>query len=140
MRHYEPQERLTIAREVFERIRAGEKVSVACDREGISWSTLWAWKDEDPQLQREYKAAQSAAALLHAEKAEQAAETAKPETVQVARLQVDTHKWIASVKDRDTYGDKLQKDVTVNIAQLHLEALKAPRATAKLLTDATDAE
>ena len=51
------------------------------------------------------------------------ADEATPDTVQVARLQVDTHKWRAKTANPKQYGDKV--DLTSAGARIGLEELVA---------------
>lgn len=118
-------DRAAIVAAVCERIAGGAKVSVACEKEGISWKALWNWKEENDAFQQQYRRAQRAAALLHVEQAVREAEAATPETVQVAKLRTDLHLRLAGMKDREEYGERQAQKVQVNIAQLHIEALKA---------------
>ena len=48
--------------------------------------------------------------------------------VNKARLQVDTRKWMAGKLDPENYGDTAKTQVTVNLGDLHLQALKHMKA------------
>jgi hypothetical protein len=45
--------------------------------------------------------------------------------VQQARLQIETRRWLASIFNREEFLEKQQHEVTLNIGQLHLAALRA---------------
>jgi len=45
--------------------------------------------------------------------------------VQQARLQIDTRRWLASIFNREEFSEKQQHEVTLDIGQLHLAALRA---------------
>lgn len=43
-------DRAAVMRMVCERIAQGERVHAACAAEGIRWSTLWVWKQNEPEF------------------------------------------------------------------------------------------
>lgn len=85
------------------------------------------WLREDPQRAERLLQARARAASSLAEQSLVIADSATPEGVQVARLQVDVRKWLASKYDPNTFGDK-QAAVEINIGQLHVDALRKVNA------------
>jgi hypothetical protein len=59
--------------------------------------------------------------------ADQADETSNG-SVNKARLQVDTRKWMASKLDPENYGDTAKTQVNISLGDLHLQALKHMKA------------
>lgn len=52
------------------------------------------------------------------------ADTTAPEDVQVAKLRIDTRKWLASKWNRGTYGDDKGALVNININNMHANSLR----------------
>lgn len=52
------------------------------------------------------------------------ADSATPETATVARLQVDTRRWLASKWNSQQYGDKQAPLVNITLTDLHLNSLR----------------
>jgi hypothetical protein len=59
-----------------------------------------------------------------AEESKAIADAAQPETERVARLQIDTRRWLAGKWDRAGYGDEAPSAVQVDVRVLHLDALR----------------
>ena len=72
-----------------------------------------------------YEAAQRASAHALAEQSLEIADAATPERAQVARLQVDTRKWLASKLAPETFADQRGPLVNIDLGQIHLESLKS---------------
>jgi hypothetical protein len=107
---------------VFERILAGETVRSIVLGGNIGWRAFYSWLRRVDGREARYKDILHQAAHAIAARAVDTAQTATPETVNVARLQVDTDKWYAS-KLNPAY-DIRQKDVTVTlrVEDLHAQA------------------
>lgn len=97
-------------RAICARIAEGERIHAACSAEGSTWRNLWETKHADTDLAALYARARATAGTAFEERAAEKAEGATPETVQVARLQVDTLKWRSAMADPKGHGRKL--DVT----------------------------
>ena len=111
-------------------VEAGERLRTACRLADIAWSSVCRWIADNPDYATRYQHARAANGALFEERAQDEADRATPETVQVARLRVDTAKWRAGVADPHHYGDRsTHPSVTLNIGTLHLDALRAPRAS-----------
>lgn len=106
---------------LFDRILGGETVrSLAADL-GIGWRTWYKFIDSAPGRRQRYDETLRDAGHAYAARAVETAQNATPETVNVARLQVDTDKWIAA-KLNSQY-DIRQKDisVTLKVEDLHAQ-------------------
>lgn len=77
-----------------------------CTSLGLSWGGVLAWVNQDPERQEKFKFAMEVRAHLLAEEAITIADGAKPKTVNVAKLRVDTRKWMASRLNPKQYGEK----------------------------------
>lgn len=103
-----------IEQEIFDRMMAGEAVSVICgtDRDSFlpSEKTFYKRLTKDEAFAQAYARAREAQAHREADEIREIADLATPEDVQVARLRVDARKWRAAHLAPKKYGDKL--DVT----------------------------
>ena len=89
---------------------AGDRVHLACSKEGIVWNQLWEWKLQDPELQALYARAREASAESWEDKATDHVETATMATVQLAHLREGNAKWRAKMANPRAFGEKV--DVT----------------------------
>ena len=130
---------------MFERILSGETVRTIMFQNSkeapngcLSWSSWYDWLDSVEGRRERYNEVLRNAAHVYAARAVDTAQAATAENVQVARLQVDTDKWIAS-KLNDKY-DTRQKDVNVNISINDLHAQAAALMSEALEREIVDAE
>lgn len=108
---------------IFERIMAGHTVKALLAEWGsMGWGTWYKWLDDEPGRRDKYDKVLKRAGHAYAQRAVETAQMATPETVNVARLQVDTDKWIAG-KLNSVY-DTRQKEttVTLRVEDLHSQA------------------
>ena len=139
-----PEERRERFARFIEAVEDGERLDQACKLAGAVWGSIGRWiADERNRLPSEdgtedgetfaarYARARAQSAALYESKAEQAAQEASPEDVQVARLKVDVYKWRAAMADPKGYGDRKQVEITGGLQHLHLDALRAPRVSVK---------
>ena len=108
--------------DIFERIAQGETMQTLCKQYDIGTKQWYKCLDGVDGRRDRYNAAQAEAAHFYANRAVQTSQAATPDMVNVARLQVDTDKWIAS--KLNAQYDTRQRDVSVNISvtDLHAEA------------------
>ncbi len=59
-----------------------------------------------------------------AEQTLEIADSATPQEAQVAKLRVDTRRWLASKQAPDEYGDKQQPLVNIDLGSMALDALR----------------
>jgi hypothetical protein len=93
---------------ILERIAEGESLRKVCRADDLpSRETVRRWLRDDPEFRAQYALAREEQADAKFEEAWEIADAATSETVQVARLKVDTIKWQASKLAPKVYGDKL---------------------------------
>lgn len=107
---------------ILERIANGEHAKDLMKEYDIGNKLWYLWIDSVEGRRARYNMALEEAGHFYAKRAEMTAQTATPEILGVARLQVDTDKWLAS-KRNATY-DTRQRDVAINISvnDLHAQA------------------
>jgi hypothetical protein len=108
--------------EIFERIAQGDTMQMLCKEYDIGTKLWYKWLDRVDGRRARYNAAMAEAGHFYASRAVNTAQAATPETVNVARLQVDTDKWMAA--KRNAGYDTRQRDVAINISvnDLHAQA------------------
>lgn len=98
---------------ICDKIAAGQSlrticVAVGADFDGIPHErTVYRWLEDHADFRQQYARAREAQADGEFDEARQIASAATTETVQVARLQIDTIKWRASKLAPKKYGDKV---------------------------------
>lgn len=112
---------------ILDREAAGETMSSIARDYGVSRPFLSGMLNRDPELQKLHQAALRESASAHAEKAMEIVDNAKPErdAIQLARVQAEHRRWLAQTYDRAQFGEVKQEGVTINLGQLHIEALRA---------------
>lgn len=112
---------------ILDRVANGETIrSIAVDV-GCSRSMLTEWLHNDAERRALYLRARATSADALAESALDIADASSETGTSKARLQVETRQWLAGVYDREQYGQQ-KPGVTVNIGQLHLDALRQRQA------------
>ncbi len=76
-------------------------------------ATVKQWKRDKPEFLAQYVLARQEQADYYSEECLRLATEATPETVHVARLQIDTRKWYAGKMHPRAYGDP-KSEITVN--------------------------
>jgi hypothetical protein len=114
--------------EIFNRIARGELVRDLQAEYDIGYRLWHKWVGAVNGRQKRYDAALMEAGHFFAERAVQTAQMATRDDVNVARLQVDTDKWMAA--KRNAVYDVRQRDVSVNISigDLHAQAAELLRS------------
>ena len=111
------EERISLAKKVFEEMRGGLSALKACDKVGVNQSTLTAWLNEDDELAKEYARAREelieriAQEVLDLSDADVGiTQDGKKDwaAIQKHKLQVDSRKWLLSKLAPKKYGDKLE--------------------------------
>jgi len=74
------------------------------------------WIDASDERVTQYARAREVRTHMYAEQIVEISDSATPEDVGVAKLRVDSRKWVASKLLPKTYGDRVQVDSTVRIA------------------------
>lgn len=102
-----------IADEICARIAKGDSLRSICANDDFlpSERTIYRWLDDNEAFCQQYARAREMQADAKFDEAWQIATSATPESVQVARLQIDTIKWQTGKLAPKKYGDKV--DATV---------------------------
>ena len=101
--------------EVCNRIAEGRSLRSVCKDDGMpSTSGFMKWVKKDVSLVEQYARAMEDRADVLFEETIEIADSATPETVNVARLQVDTRKWYLGKVNPKVYGDSSRLDHTNN--------------------------
>ena len=98
--------------------------------------TIWQWLSQDNGFAEDYARAIQARAMHHADGILDLEQKLLNGEIppDVARVALDTRKWVASRLLPKTYGDRQSVDVSVtHTHQLHLDALKRLNDSAKAL-------
>lgn len=120
-------ERMKIMEEIgedglFEMILSGKTVRSINAELGVGWRAFYKWLDIEEGRRDRYNETLQQAGHMYAARAVDTAQNATPESVNVARLQVDTDKWIAS-KLNSTYDVRQRETtVTLKVEDLHAQA------------------
>lgn len=100
-----------------------------CQKMGVHWGGLLSWVGQDSERQEKLKFAMEVRAHLLAEDALVIADKAKPKTVNVAKLQVDTRKWLASRFNPKQFGEKQEIEHSGEVTGSLMHILQSlPRA------------
>lgn len=95
--------------EIFRRIAEGESLRSICEDDWLpSARTVYKRLSEDPAFAQHYTRAREDQADRIFDEVQEIADAAAPDTVAVARLQIDTRKWRAGKLRPKVYGDKLE--------------------------------
>lgn len=103
------------ANEICERLARGESLRAICSDTESGWlpseTTVRRWlagtEEWNEEFRRQYAYARDVQADTKFDQAWEIAQTATPDNVQVARLQIDTIKWQAGKLAPKKYGDKV---------------------------------
>ena len=91
-------------------LRSGYPIASLGEKQGVpDVETIYFWKRNHPDFALAIKEARECAAEAYASKAVNVAENlegATKDEVAVARLQVDTYKWVAEKMNPDIYGNR----------------------------------
>ena len=108
---------------MLEEIASGRSVISLCREEG--WTpnadTWYRWMYKIDGLSDRYTRAKAISSEYHADQILAIADEADNQTFQVARLQIDARKWVASKLVPNKYGEKSQIDHTSSD-----DSMKAP--------------
>ena len=116
---------------VFERIMAGRTVASIQKEINIGHRIFYSWLHGGPKATRDetrwarYQEARRIASDTLAEETLQIAdECASPEEVGIAKLKIDTRKWLAGAMNPETYGNRPATQVNLSLGDMHIQALK----------------
>ena len=108
--------------DLFERILSGQSVRSINAELGIGWRAFYKWLDAVDGRRERYNDALQQAGHAYAARAVDTAQNATSENVNVARLQVDTDKWMASKLNAAYDVRQRETTVTLRVEDLHAQA------------------
>ena len=122
---------------IFDKLSQGETVLSLARTIGISHTAFYDWIDRGGEARADALArARARGGQSLAEQTLEIADQASPQEAQVAKLRVDTRRWLASKMAPDEYGDKQQPLVNIDLGSLALDALRKRSASnTQALTD-----
>ena len=109
---------------VFDHISQGKTVDSVIKALGVSIGGFYKWIDRDAKRGELLMRARARGGQSLAEQTLEIADTATPQEAQVAKLRVDTRRWLASKMAPDDYGDKQQPLVNIDLGSMALDALR----------------
>lgn len=109
---------------IIDRLSQGETVLGLARTLGISHTAFYDWVDRGGEARAAALArARARGGQSLAEQTLEIADSASPQEAQVAKLRVDTRRWLAS-KMNEEYGDKQQPLVNIDLGSMALDALR----------------
>ena len=110
---------------VIEFIASGGTISALCKLLGVGNTTFDRWVEKGGETRMAaYARARVRAGQSLAEQTIDIADSASPQEAQVAKLRVDTRRWLASKQAPDEYGDKQAPLVNIDLGSMALDALR----------------
>ena len=99
-----------------------------CKLEDVNYNVVSKRLKTDLDLQAQYAHARTERASYHANMIEKLSDEVlkNPKDANAYKISIDSKKWLASVMDRQTFGDKLDQTVSVdiNLNATYLDQLK----------------
>jgi|GEM_PF-2310436 len=107
---------------IFDRILSGEAVRTMLAKWRMGWRAWYRWVDSVEGRRARYDQTLMQAGHSYAQRAVETAQNATSENVNVARLQVDTDKWMAGKLNQKYDVRQKEATVTLRIEDLHSQA------------------
>ena len=102
-----------LADDICAKLAEGKSLASICRENNMpSIRSVYGWLRVYPEFLQAYTRAREDQADTMADIMTDIADTATADTVQQARLRIDTRKWIASKLKPKKYGDKVQQEIT----------------------------
>lgn len=116
--------------EFCELLLAGKTDKQACAEFGVNIGVLYKLMQEDSEACAALARARKAGAIAMASETVDIADELELDTladpVRVANARISTRQWLAARRNREELGDSPKVAVQLNIADMHLTALKKP--------------
>jgi hypothetical protein len=110
--------------QILEELASGVLTTDLIRRMGVGWKVWAKWMRASAGREQRVEDARRQASHFFASRAVNTAQEADVGSVKVARLQVDTDKWIASRLNRDDYDTRPSGvNVQLNVGDLHAQAM-----------------
>jgi hypothetical protein len=121
---------------IWSLLEQGRTITQVCYEIGVGKKALQDWLNEVDPDDSKITRARAKAATNYAMQALEIADSSEPEQAAKARLQIQTRQWIAERWDRKTYGTQSGPQITLNVTDLRLNALRHAEVIEDLSTDA----
>ena len=109
---------------LFDHISEGKTVNSVIKSLDISIGGFYKWIEKDAKRGELLARARTRGGRSLAEQTLEIADNASPQEAQVAKLRVDTRRWLASKQAPDEYGDKQPALVNIDLGSMALDALR----------------
>lgn len=109
---------------IWDPIAAGATLTAVAERLGVSYRALTRWLATGEERAALYKEVRKMAAGRLAEDTLGISDAATQQNAQVAKLRVDTRRWLAARYDPEAFGDRQVPLVAINLTQLRIDALR----------------
>ena len=109
---------------LFDHISQGKTIDSVIKSMDISIGGFYKWIEKDAKRGELLARARTRGGRSLAEQTLEIADSASPQEAQVAKLRVDTRRWLASKQAPDEYGDKQQPLVSIDLGSMALDALR----------------
>ena len=109
---------------LFDHISQGKTIDSVIKSLDISIGGFYKWIEKDAKRGELLARARTRGGRSLAEQTLEIADSASPQEAQVAKLRVDTRRWLASKQAPDEYGDKQQPLVSIDLGSMALDALR----------------
>ena len=110
---------------MLDKLSQGETILSLARSLGISHTAFYDWIERGGEARASALArARARGGRSLAEQTLEIADNASPQEAQVAKLRVDTRRWLASKQAPDEYGDKQQPLVNIDLGSMALDALR----------------
>jgi hypothetical protein len=115
---------------MLDRLSQGETILSLARSLGVSHTAFYDWIERGGEARASALArARARGGRSLAEQTLEIADNASPQEAQVAKLRVDTRRWLASKQAPDEYGDKQQPLVNIDLGSMALDALRKRSVT-----------
>jgi len=115
---------------MLDKLSQGETILSLARSLGISHTAFYDWIERGGEARASALArARTRGGRSLAEQTLEIADSASPQEAQVAKLRVDTRRWLASKQAPDEYGDKQQPLVNIDLGSMALDALRKRSVT-----------
>lgn len=122
---------------IWSLVEQGRTITQICYEIGVGKKALSDWFDEVDPDESKITRARAKAATTYAMQALEIADSSEPEHAAKARLQIQTRQWVAERWNRKVYGTQTGPQITLNIQDLRLNALRHAEVVEDLSTDVT---
>jgi hypothetical protein len=115
---------------ILDRLSEGETILSLAKSLGVSHTAFYDWIERGGEARASaLTRARARGGRSLAEQTLEIADSATPQEAQVAKLRVDTRRWLASKQAPDEYGDKQQPLVNIDLGSMALDALRKRNVT-----------